>query len=370
MNNKRESEILLPILTNLGTDQRCFKIASSLASWGYRPVVLCDRPRTPPGPAWEGIEIRVLTGRSHLDGFSKVFVQFAWRLLRVLCRSRSRLWMAEDGPPLLVTALVGKLRGVPVVYDAHELFTESPELARPGPKRLFWKFWIWAGMRACGSVMCTSEAMARVLRPALGQKAVFVLPNVPRRSGAPLPPKSLSDTEPVRLLYQGYLRTENSLESLAPVMAEDARLCLRVVGDGPDAGRLRDAMARAGVLDRLERIATVPFEQLGNYSTGAHIGLHLVRAVSGNVKYTLPNKVFDYAAAGLPVLCGTTPAVEELLGEFRVGVVVDAGNPQDVRRGLDEILDDYAGFVERCRLASARWNWEAYEPGLRRFLGL
>src|SRR5690606_18089809 len=52
----RPPEILLAILTDLSVDHRCYKWAQSLRAAGYRPVIYCDKPAHPPGPAWRSEE--------------------------------------------------------------------------------------------------------------------------------------------------------------------------------------------------------------------------------------------------------------------------------------------------------------------------
>ena len=109
--------ILLAILTDLSIDHRCYKLAKSLKNQGMHPVIYCDLPLHPLGSAWDEFDVRVLTRESHLRRFMPVFAAYLFKLLPVLLRTRARLWISLDAPPLFWLALWGKLRGRTVVYD-------------------------------------------------------------------------------------------------------------------------------------------------------------------------------------------------------------------------------------------------------------
>src|SRR6185436_1306242 len=93
-------EVLLAILTDLSIDHRCYKLAKSLKNQGMHPVIYCDRPLHPLGSAWDEFDVRVLTRESHLRRFMPVFVAYLFRLLPVLLRTRARVWISLDAPPL------------------------------------------------------------------------------------------------------------------------------------------------------------------------------------------------------------------------------------------------------------------------------
>src|SRR5690606_11017529 len=73
-------QVLLALLTDLSVDHRCHKWARTLRDAGYEPVILCDQPLHPPGAAWDGFEIRILTRPSHQRRFFPAFFGFLWKL--------------------------------------------------------------------------------------------------------------------------------------------------------------------------------------------------------------------------------------------------------------------------------------------------
>lgn len=365
-------EVLLAILTDLSIDHRCYKLAKSLRDAGLHPVIYCDKPLHPLGPAWKAFDVRVLTRESHLLRFLPVFLAYLFRLLPILLRTRARAWISLDAPPLFWLAFWGKLRGRTVVYDSHELFVETPLVQGRRSRRLFWTAWERGGFALISRAMTVSPAILERLRAANPRVRFRLQPNMPFASGNPVTDKGAipPDPEPVRLIFQGGLRVATGLPELFEALRLRPRFRLEVYGGGPEEAALRAAAGGAGLEGRVRFHGSVPFEELAGPMAAAHLGIHLMQPVTGSFALTWANKIFDYAHALTPMLLSDNPAHRALLEEFRVGVLVDAFSPEAVGAGLDLLARNHAFHLEECRKAREAWHWEAYARGLPEFLGL
>lgn len=354
-------EVLIAILTDLSTDHRCWKWAYSLREAGYRPVIYCDRPLHPLGDAWAGFDVRVLTRASHLQRFFPVFFVFLLRLLPILLRTKAETWIAMDTPPFFWLALWGRLRGRRVIYDAHELFLETPMVRARWTRRAFWSFWENGGFALIRRCVTVSPAILERLKARHPRVRFRLLPNMP--SGEPgeivPPPKG----GPIRLVYQGGLRKASGLPELIAALPARPGIELDVYGGGSEEGVLREAARVSGISDRVRFHGVVPFERLPGLMAGMHAGVHLVQPTCDSFALTLSNKIFDYVRAGVPVLFSDNPAHRALLEEFRVGGVADAFSPDAVGAALDRLLADREAFAGACGAARGRWRWETFFPG-------
>lgn len=370
-------EVLIPILADLGTDHRCFKIAASLKAKGYRPVILCDRPLNPLGKAWDGLDVRILTGASHYHGFLPAFLIFLIRLTPILLSTRSRFWIVEDVPPLFLAALLGRLRGVKVVYDAREIILETPMVKDRPLRRLLWGLWHDGGMAMVDTLYAVSPSALSYLRMRYPRKRILLLPNVPRAStpaernrpdgsptpgtGTRMPPTRGSGT---RLIYQGALRPGSGLQETLRALARAPRFSLSIYGFGPEEGELRALADSLGLAGRVRLHGVVPFESLPRLIAEAHIGLHLLRPTCLSFDLTLSNKVFDYMHGETPMLLGPTSAHRDLVEGNRVGVVAASLGEADILAGLETLEQDWDRFQTACRAAQAEWSWETFEGNL------
>lgn len=368
-------EVLLVILTDLSVDHRCHKWARSLRDAGYHPVILCDRPLHPLGRAWDGFDIRVVTRRSHLQGFLPAFVEFLLRVVPHLVRSRARAFVSLDAPPLFWLALWGRLLGRTVAYDSHELYLETPLVLNRPARRRFWTAWEDAGFALIRRCITVSPAIRDRLQARHPHVRFHVLPNMPvrdpagpRREGAAPVPGG-----PVRLVFQGGLRVATGLPELFLALRDRPALqacTLDVYGGGPEAESLRASARDAGVDGRVRFHGSIPFEELPAKMAQADVGIHLMQPVCGSFALTWANKTFDYAHAGLPVLLGDNPAHRALLAEHPVGVLADSFSPAAIGEALEALLRDYARHADAARRAAREWHWDAYFRDVPRLLGL
>lgn len=363
-------EVLLAILTDLSVDHRCFKLATSLREMGYRPVIYCDKPLHPPGPAWDAFEIRVLTAESHVRRFMPVFFAYLVRLLPVVWKTRARLWISLDAPPLFWLAFWGKLRDRVVVYDSHELFAETPMVRDRPLRRLFWTAWERGGFALIKRAITISPTVLERLRAANPWVRFHLLPNMPLRASEPVqaadkPAFPTHGEAPVRLIYQGGLRAAAGLHEVLEALKTRPGFVLEVYGGGGEEQALRERASAPELAGRVRFHGSVPFEALESKMRVAHLGLNVVQPVCESFALTWANKIFDYAHTLCPVLLSDNPAHRLLLSEYRVGVIVDSFSAESVGEGLDRLRDDYAFHVEECRRAREAWHWDAYARGLR-----
>jgi glycosyltransferase involved in cell wall biosynthesis len=112
----------------------------------------------------------------------------------------------------------------------------------------------------------------------------------------------------------------------------------------------------------------VPHEELLRLTASADIGFALIEPISESYRLALPNKLFEYIMAGVPVVASDLPAMKEVLDAHGVGIAVSAD--EDEKRLAELILDMYENlekYRSRCREAREKLNWEAQEERLLAF---
>jgi glycosyltransferase involved in cell wall biosynthesis len=104
----------------------------------------------------------------------------------------------------------------------------------------------------------------------------------------------------------------------------------------------------------------VPLDSLLSYTAQANVGVSLLEATCENHRLALPNKLFEYMAAGVPVVVSALPELERFLSEHPIGCAVDPGNPSAVAQALHRVLiaNRRAG-KSPGRVQPLRWNDEA-----------
>jgi len=359
-NKNNTKEILLPILTNLGTDYRCFKIAHTLKEAGYFPIIVCDKPVTAPGKSWSSIKIVELTNVSHLQNFSRSFIQFNFRLIFYLLRTKSKIWIVEDCPPLLTAALLAKIKRAKILYDAHEIILETPHVSGGFFKKYFWKFWHNTGFLLADKIITVSPFFVEHFKKKFPKKSYFVLPNMPIKQPGEVPPINIIPDR-IELLFQGYLRKDANLKPLINVLVHKKNIFLTIVGSGEDELILKNQVKNLNLEARVTFKGSVPFDDLTVNESRFNFGIHIVKPTSLNMDLTWGNKVFEYCHKLLPVLVSHTKGMDSILNKYPLGVQIYPDSEKSISEGLEKLTDNYAQFQRNCLKFSNELSWQKYE---------
>ncbi len=362
-------EVLIAFIGDIGIDYRCYKWMLSLKKMGYKPILYCDKPFTPPGEQWKEFDIRILTSTSHLQAFSKTFLQFTLRIIPILFRSKSRLWIAMDAPPLLPLAWLGKCQGRKFIYDAREIFPETPFVQNRWSRKIFWTLWHKFGLLVTPKLTTVSPYFEKYFQQNFPRSKIYLLPNVPFSTSINyLVPKSLVINKPVMLIFQGILRIGSGLLEVIEALKNNSEFVLDIYGSGEEHVLLEQKVRSLGLNSRVKFYGMLSFEKLQPAMQNADIGLHLVQPLTLSIDYTLPNKIFDYIQAGLPVLLGNTTAHREFLKENPIGVLCDPYSSESILQSLKTIVENLPTYQASCEKAKKIWCWENFEAGLQKFL--
>jgi glycosyltransferase involved in cell wall biosynthesis len=296
----------------------------------------------------------------------------ARRILSGLSFSRQALSVASQTRPTLVhandwntmwTGMAIKLRyGARLVYDSHELWPD-----RNG--RWEWRPWLLAGealfVRAADEVITSSPGYADALASRYCIVRPFVVRNIPERSlragSMPAHSEIEGPSSPPRVVYVGGLMPGRGLEQMIDALPLIPDVRLRAIGPGAPRYRagLLDRARAALVEDRVELRAPVAPGEVQSALAGAAAGLCLIQPVCRSYELSLPNKLFEYAAAGVPVLASDVPVIAAIVRGEGLGEVVPAGCPRAIAASLERLLAPHGWRLaaERARAFADAHDW-------------
>ncbi|MEY4034218.1 MAG: hypothetical protein RL492_1412 [Verrucomicrobiota bacterium] len=361
---------------------RSYEFARALVSRGHAVTMVCGAHaqsglRLPwdPVAGWfrgdvDGIDVISLPlAYSNRDGLVRrgvTFVGFAARALRLALTETYDLAFATSTP--LTAALPGLaarwLRGKPFVFEVRDLWPELPRALGVRNPLLLGAMSVleWAAYRGADACIGLSPGIvAGIRRRAPRGRAITLIPN-----GSDLElfhpclraPLTLPGLAPGDFVagFTGAHGPANGLDALLDVARElrrrgDVRIQLAFIGDGKEKDRLRAAATAAG-LDNCHFYDPIPKQQLGTITASLDCGLMILKDVPAFYDGTSPNKFFDYAAAGIPVVNNYPGWLAGLITEAGAGVVVPPGDPVAFADALQALAADPARC--RCMGAAAR----------------
>ena len=357
-------DIVALVTNDLRTDQRMRKTLGTLTDAGYRCFLLGvqrtdSQPLDQTGFAQERHLLSAPSGK-----------RFYWQVNRAHERSvrelRPRLVLAADLDTLWGAYRASRALGVPLVFDAHELFEEQPEVARRPWIRLAWQTlgrWLVPRTDARYTVgEDIAEELARRYR-----KPFDVVRNYPLGGGVPAAQSLPKATDaPFTVLYQGALNEGRGLEELIEAAAGMPDLRVWLVGRGPLGDTLR-AFAKTCGASNVEFLGERTPEELRELTPTADLGYALMRNVGQSYYLSLSNKSIDYLRAGLPSLQMDWPEYRRIDNAYGCYHLVADLSVASVREAIGQCRE--AGYYNRLARAAAEagavLTWQSQEPTLR-----
>jgi glycosyltransferase involved in cell wall biosynthesis len=280
-----------------------------------------------------------------------------WRAWRAARKLRPDLCQFHE-PELVPVALLLKLGGARVVYDVHEdhLSTVAYSARRSGGRSTGFRLLESVARRTCDGFVAATPAIGKSF-PAERTIAVLNYPLLDE-----LVPRE-TNRRGDGIVYVGSISRPRGLhemvEAIGRVQSPQARLAL--VGSFEDAGLQREAEALPG-WQRVEFLGRLGREQLGDLLARSRVGLVILHP-ERNYVVSYPTKLFEYMAAGLPVIVSDFPFFRELLEPIGCAVFVDPLDPAGLATAIDELLAEAEHAEEMGRRGAAtvveHLNWEA-----------
>lgn len=361
---------IVSVINDLSTDQRVHKVCSTLSEMGFE-VMLVGRKQRKSLP----LAKRDYKTKRMFLLFEKgplFYIEFQKRLFFFLLFHKADVLVANDLDTLLPNYLISKLKGIPLVYDTHELFCEVPELQQSPVKKSIWKRlekWIFPKLK---HVFTVNQSIAAIYNaeynvPVKVVRNIPLLSNQKKVSFSTKQEMNLPLDKKIIILQGAGINIHRGAEEavLAMQFIDDALLL--IVGSGDVIPVLHNMVQKHKLQHKVIFTGKVPFEKLIQYTRIADLGLTLDKDTNTNYRYSLPNKLFDYIHAGVPVLASDLVEVKHIVQSFSVGDCIDNHNPHHIADKVNAILNNdllLSEWKKNCKIAAEKLNWENEEKVL------
>lgn len=331
-------KIIISVSNDIVTDQRVTKVAGTLSSNGYEVLILG----------------RVLTESPDIQGFPYPSHRFSmWfkkgplfyfflnlRIFFFLLFRKTNILLANDLDTLPSNYCVSKIKQIPLVYDSHEYFTEVPELTGRKTVQKIWlslESFIVPKLKFFYTV---NKSIAEIYRDKY-KVDVKVIRNLPEcKNKNILKPKIPGINGRKIILYQGALNMARGIDLAIQSMAYLENVVLVVAGNGPEREELEKHAHLLNLQDQVIFLGRKLPGELPGITSQACLGISFEQKQGLNYYFALPNKLFDYIHAEIPVLVSPFPEMVNIVKKYRVGEVLESFEPEDIASQINRMLFD------------------------------
>lgn len=356
-------DVVFTLTGDIRWNSRALKQLRLLSGLGYSVYALGIADKSTGIQQGDGITIRTL---KRPDGSGPRFFKRVHELIKEASGEvRASIYHASDLYTLPAQAAVAKKHRAKLVYDARELY---PHVASTSGRP--WVRWFWQAMekrygRKADLVSTVSASIADRMMSTYRIKRPVVLYNVPEY-------KEVKPTTIIRdalgipagmrvILHQGNVQKDRGCFVLARAMKKVEGAVLVFLGGGPLKNQLKEVVEQEGLSHKVRFMSRVDPSLLLDYTASADIGVTLLEDTCLNHRFALPNKLFEYFMAGLPVVASDLPEIKRVIEQFNTGLLVDPSREQHVAEGLQTLVEQ-AGLRGTLAANTATvfetFNWE------------
>ena len=271
------------------------------------------------------------------------FIIFYLGVFFFLNKKKIKLINAHSLSVLPLAFLLKIIHGSKLVYDTHELETETEQMS--SFRKFIFKFIEKKIIHYCDLTIVVSENIAnwyykeyKINRPLvikngshyfkINKKKNFLRNNL-----------KISNDKKI-LLYQGDLSKVKGIELVIDAfkkryMIKKDKLVFVLIGYGELYNEIKKIVK---IYKNIYLLKSVPHKKLLNYTSSADLGIMLPKNTCLNNYFCMPNKLFEYAMAGLPVMISNMKEMSEVVNKYKFGIVIKRMSVTSINNSLDKFL--------------------------------
>lgn len=336
-----------------------FRECASLAAAGYDVVLVAGGPTTQPLPKG----VRLVSVRKP-GGRLERMTRTVWDVFKAALRENADVYHFHD-PELLFAGFALRAMGRKVVFDVHEDIPKDiadKEWIAPmlrSPVAFAARMALKTAEKAFSAIVTATPSIAR----SFTHRHTVVVNNYPRLDELPpdvVPASAREDA----VLYLGAITRLRCIEEMVRAMAQPGvppQTRFLLAGLFEDSQLERESAHVPG-WERVEYLGHCTRTQAKALLARARVGLLLYRAAA-NHEECVPNKLFEYLGAGLPVIIADTMQCRKIVEDNACGLVVDPLDVSAIARAVNWMIEhpDLAHEMgaRGRRLVLERYQWSS-----------
>jgi len=316
-------------------------------------------------------EIQLITLKTAIlpqGKFWRIIKSIEWFLRIIVVFSKENIVMVNcHSLPVLSVGMIFKtFKHSKVIYDTHELETETATMSRI--RKLFSKILERLLINHVDSVIVVSNSIADWYKNQYKLKTVNVVRNVPYYCDTKyVQPRILKERfnipqNHVLYIYQGMLSTERGIEILLSVFSKlNNNRHIVFMGYGPLENSIKKYEAE---YPNIHLQPAVKPEEITHFTSSADIGICIIKSTCLSYYYSLPNKLFEYIMSGLPVIVNDFPEMAKFVDDNKIGWKVPA-DEESISQLIKETsiveIEEKRDNVLNCK---NKFSWEIESKNL------
>lgn len=357
--------IIISVTSDIVTDQRVQRAAGTLKEVGYQ-VMLVGRV-LPDSIEMKGKRFRLKRFKLWFNKGPLFYLNYNARLFWYLLWHQTDILLSNDLDTLPANFLVSKIKRIPLVYDSHEYFTGVPELSHRPRVRAIWKrieSFIVPKLKYAYTV---NSSIAQLYQDEYKVK-FHVIRNMPEvkfqiRTDLDIIKRELRlpQDKSIIILQGAGINIQRGAEEAVQAMQFVENAILLIIGSGDVIPALKLMVVELQLSEKVKFEPKKSPSELFLYTLCADIGLSLDKDTNLNYRYSLPNKIFDYIQAGVPILASDLPEIKKIVEGYDIGYITPDHQVKSIANLMNRMIEEKEKrltWLKNLKIASQELNWD------------
>jgi len=359
----QKQTVIVSVTNDLFTDNRVRKVCEFLTLHNFDVTLVGRKLKTSsdlPTLPYKTKRFKLLFTKGAL-----FYANYNLRLFFYLLFHKADILVANDLDTLYANHWAKKLkRKCKLIYDSHEYFIGVPELISRPRVQNFWRRIEKRTLPKADKMYTVNESIAELYRKEY-KREIFVVRNIadvlPSYQTKTRKELGLPDDKKIVIFQGAGINIQRGAEELIDAIQLVENTILIFVGSGDVIERLKQKVDQNSLKDKVLFFGKRPYAELMNFTKVSDLGVSLDKDTNINYRFSLPNKIFDYIQAGIPMLVSDLPEIKKIVQGFDVGLICPSHDPKRIAEYLTKILTDetsYQRYKNNTKKAADELTWK------------
>lgn len=367
-------------------DIRVEKIANTLAESGQSVSIVCKNANQ--NPSFEHsdkFDIYRLPKTNRIPRLLSLLVNsplwfnpfWLYLITKVVIQKKSDALIIRDLPLMLSGIVIAKIFNRKVIFDMAECYPEMYQSAIQYDKTSFLNklvknpfaatIYEYICAKFCDHIfVMIEESKERLIKKGIDEKKITIVSNTPVLYGKPIRPKNHTGDQ-LKIVYVGFVTKLRGVDLLIQAVkkfidnpAGGESIQVNIIGKGSAKKELESLVAELKLDNNVKIHGWLEHNEVKEIMESANVGA-LTYRFCGHWNHTIPNKIFDYMASGLPVLTTNVIPIARIINEVGCGLTTSECSIDQISENLIKlknagVRNDLGHKGQQAILH--RFNWE------------
>ena len=368
-------------------DVRVEKLIKSISGRGHQVFLVCrNMKRRTLREVSDGINMRRLPFLPAMPiSINKIisipfYINPVWifHIMQCVRKDKCDVIIIRDLPLLLMGIVVAKLLRKQIIYDMAECYPNMYQSMLMLENNKIVNFLLKNHYIASivefiaihnvdNIIVMIEESRERLLAKGVDQDKILIIKNTPSIKDQLGKSKKYEEKKTLRLLYVGFVTRLRGIEFAIEGLnyyynhiVSDIRVEFNVIGIGPALGYLEGLINKYKLDKYVNLLGWCSHGVVEEFYKDSDVGV-LTYPQCSHWNSTIPNKLFDYMAMGMPIIASEVKPIKRIIDDVGCGVTINPDNPKTFSTCLLKMLDcDYRNQlgIRGIEAIKNKYNWE------------